>query len=80
MDDQRKKAFESAQDSVKQLLTLATSVLALTIAFLKDVVGNTLSAKLLLDSAWILYSLSILLGLIAFLAMVGSLETKAAGE
>ena len=40
MTEETKKAFEFAQDTTKQLITLATAIIALTITFAKDFVVN----------------------------------------
>jgi hypothetical protein len=67
-------AFDAAADVAKQLITLATGVLALTITFAKDVTANTAAHKWVLIVAWIVYLLSILGGVWTLLALTGSLE------
>ncbi|KQT20825.1 hypothetical protein ASG31_16700 [Chryseobacterium sp. Leaf404] len=39
VNEQEKKAFDFAADTVKQLITLATGIIALTITFSKDILG-----------------------------------------
>lgn len=68
------KAVDFAADVVKQLLTLSTGILALTITFATDIVGDRKTPTVLLGISWIAYILSILLGLWALLAMTGELE------
>src|SRR5690242_1048270 len=50
------KAFDFAQDVTKQLITLSTGVIALTITFLKDVATKAPSGALdFLHIAWVLF-------------------------
>ncbi len=75
MDDQIKKAFDFASDSTKQLITLSTAILALTITFHKDVLLNAGSGSpLILTWAWIVYLISICLGIATLLALTGTLD------
>jgi TRAP-type C4-dicarboxylate transport system permease small subunit len=69
-----KKAVDFAADVVKQLLALSTGILALTITFATDIVGNRETPTVLLGISWIAYILSILFGLWALFAMTGELE------
>lgn len=56
-------AFTYASEKTKQLITLATSILAITITFSKDVLGGVIAwAVLPLFVAWILYLVSIVAG------------------
>jgi hypothetical protein len=68
------KAVDFAADVVKQLLTLSTGILALTITFATDIVGDRETPTVLLGISWIAYILSILFGLWALFAMTGELE------
>jgi hypothetical protein len=74
MSDWKDKAFTFAQDTIKQLMTLATAVLTLTLTFHKEFLpaGSTV-AKGWLVAAWIAELLSIVAGVWALLAMTGSL-------
>jgi hypothetical protein len=79
MDDRLQKAFDFASDSTKQLITLSTGVLALTITFNKDIVGGDPGqASLILFIAWVLYLLSIVCGIWTLLALTGNLEPTGA--
>lgn len=70
-----KKAFEFASDSTKQLITLATGIVTITITFAKDILtGVPTSLKVLLGAAWLIYLLSILGGVATLLALTGTLE------
>jgi hypothetical protein len=68
------KAFEFAQEVTKQLLSLSTGVIALTVTFLTDVAGNATANRSLLLAAWILFLVSIAFGILALMAMAGSLS------
>ena len=76
--DREEKAFAFAQDAVKQVVTLSTGVIVLTVTFLKDVLPKGTDTTLL-EWSWGLYLLSIFFGLFALLAMTGTL-TKATGD
>lgn len=74
MDEQVKKSFDFASDLTKQLLTLSTGIIALTITFLKDVVGDApTSLKWCIALAWVFYFFSIAFGLWTMMALTGSL-------
>ncbi len=78
IEDQLRLAFEFASDLAKQLITLATGVLALSITFVKEI----LQRQSLLDNpgrlrtlgaAWIMMFLSIFFGIWTLSALTGSL-------
>jgi hypothetical protein len=69
------KSFDVAQEVVKQLIALATAVVTVTITFLTDVLGSAPSgAKILLGAAWLVYLLSILLGVATLMSISGTLS------
>lgn len=76
--DPQEKAFDFASDTTKQLLTLSTAILALTITFLKDVLGGSASTsdKVLLAISWALFLVSIGAGLVTMMALTAELEPK----
>ena len=85
MDERRKKAFDFAQETSKQLLTLATAVIGLTVTFGKDFIGNVSGfPRTLVVACWVLMLVSILCGLCTLMALTGTLEPQnpeqAAGE
>jgi hypothetical protein len=81
MDDRIQKAFDFASDSTKQLITLSTGVLALTITFNNDIVGGDPGqASLILFGAWFLYLVSIIFGIWTLLALTGNLEPTGTHE
>lgn len=79
MEPRSQKAFEFASNSVKQLITLSTGIVALTITFAKDILhGVSLGPRALLIGAWLVYLLSITFGVWTLLALTGSLEPEGA--
>lgn len=74
-DERKKKAFDFASDSAKQLITLAIAIITVTISFAKDVFKTESSlAKYCLAASWFIYLSSILFGIMALLALTGELE------
>ncbi|HEV7747721.1 MAG TPA: hypothetical protein VGO56_22165 [Pyrinomonadaceae bacterium] len=66
--------FTSATDLAKQLITLATGILALSITFIKDVVkSNGQVVTWPLKASWIAYLLSICFGMWNMMAITGSI-------
>jgi len=77
MDDQRQKAFDFAQETSKQLISLSTGIIALTITFGKDFVKGVHGfPRALAIVAWVLLLASIGFGLLTLMALTGSLEPK----
>jgi hypothetical protein len=77
VEDNIKKAFDFAQESTKQLITLAVGIIALSITFAKDfvrTVNPTARGWALL--AWAALLVSVFFGLWTLLALTGSLEPK----
>jgi hypothetical protein len=73
MDKNIEKAFDFAQDTTKQLITLATGVIALTITFLSDVIKTAPASSVTwLHSAWVLYLVSIVFGILTLLNSQGT--------
>jgi len=76
-DEQRQKAFDFCADAAKQLITLATGIVTITITFAKDFVTNVNeSAKPLAYWAWFIYLASIVFGMLTLLALTAELEPK----
>jgi hypothetical protein len=79
MDEQTKAAFASASDTSKQLITLATGLLALEITFAKDILtkldGTT---KCLINVSWVFLLFSVIMGVWTLLAITGSLSQTTA--
>lgn len=77
MDEKTKQAFEFARDTTKQLLTLATGIIALMITFAKDFVQSVdETARLFALLSWGAYLLSVFGGLWTLLALTGTLEAE----
>ncbi len=77
MNEQRKKAFDFAQETSKQLITLATAIIGLTVTFGKDFAGSVQGcARFLAIASWVLFLVSVLFGLLTLMALTGSLEPK----
>lgn len=78
IDDRIKAAFDFAQDSTKQLITLSSGIIALTITFQKDFIGESVNAeaKPYLLGSWLLLLLSVFFGLWTLLTLTGSLESR----
>jgi len=75
MNPKIEKSFDFAADLVKQLITLSTAVIAITITFAKDIIGVASSGNnFLLVSAWVSFFLTILFGVWALMALTGTLE------
>ena len=72
LTDAEKTAFEAARDSTKQLLSLATGVIALTITFSKDYIGSGVPGRWLALSSWGLFLLSAFFGLWTLNALTGN--------
>jgi hypothetical protein len=70
------KAFDFAQETAKQVLTLATAVLALTITFIKEIEnGKRLGHALVtMEAGWILFLISIVFGVMTLMTLSGNLE------
>ncbi len=75
MDDQRKLAFEFAKDTTKQLITLSTAIVGLSVTFAKDIFKSSSQVdETLLVSAWITYLVSICFGVLTLMALTGCLD------
>jgi hypothetical protein len=74
MTDRVKAAFTSAADLAKQLLTLGTAVLGVTLTFSKDLIDRIPEGeRYRLERAWFLLALSLLAGTWGLMALTGAL-------
>ncbi|MDQ3622268.1 MAG: hypothetical protein M3463_07245 [Verrucomicrobiota bacterium] len=81
MDDQRQKAFDFAQEVSKQLITLATAVIAVSLTFGADIATcATGNARSFLIWSWSLLLVSLVFGLWTLMALAGNLETASASS
>ena len=80
MTEEMKKAFDFAADLAKQLITLATAVIAVIITFF-DKSGSESSGSIPVTAlGWPLglYVVSVVFGIISMMALTGQLVTKGA--
>ena len=70
----QEKAFDFAQDLVKQIITLSSAIIALSITFLKDFVIEAPSgARNLIAVSWVFFLLAVLSGVWSLMALTGTL-------
>jgi hypothetical protein len=74
MDEPTKKAFDFASDVTKQLITVASAIVTLSVTFSKD---TPAAARGPAYDAWLSFLFSILLGFCALMCMTGELQPKA---
>lgn len=81
-DEKTKLSFEFARDTTKLLITLAVSIITLTITFSKDFIGEDLSdgIKLFVLFAWGAFFFSIVCGCWTLMALTGSLTDAEHGD
>jgi hypothetical protein len=74
LDDQAKQAFTAVSDWTKQILTLSTGIVTLTIAFADKIFGAlSTPEKAFLYSGWVIYAIAILAGVMVLGALAGAL-------
>lgn len=71
--------LKAAADTTKQIITLASGIVALTVTFAKEFkpANSELTVPYELKAAWVFYGLSLLLGVAVLLAITGSLANPA---
>ena len=74
MDESTKKAFDFASDVTKQLITVASAIVTISVTFSKDTPAAARSSAY---HAWLAFLGSILLGFCALMCMTGELQPKA---
>jgi hypothetical protein len=74
LSERTRTAFAFAQEEAKQLITLSTAVIALTITFLNDVTEAGPNGWLI--AAWFLYIVCIVAGVATLLTLSGNLEKR----
>ena len=81
LDDITTKAFDFAQDVTKQVLTLATGIIALTITFFKNFANHAPhTAEILMGWSWVAYLASVVFGLFTLMALTGTLQPVRPGN
>jgi hypothetical protein len=79
--DSREKAFDFAQELCKQLITLSTGLIALTITFWKDIVGTQpVAFPWLAYYSWYTLLGSVFFGIWMLMALTGVLEPTKSSE
>lgn len=73
MKDIKLKSFEFASDLTKQLITLSTILIGLSITFFESFSGS--SHKWLLIVSWVLLFLTIPLGIMSLMALTGNMAS-----
>jgi hypothetical protein len=69
------KAFDFAQDATKQLLALATGIIAVSITFFKDFATHAPGyARTLFAWSWVVYLVSVVAGVWTLGALTGTLQ------
>ncbi len=80
-DEPGSKAFDFAQDTTKQILTLASAIITVTVTFLLgDLKNVSSSAQTVIEIGWGVYVLSILFGVLTLLNLSGNLERPGDGK
>lgn len=75
MKENQKKAFDFAADTTKQLITIATAIITLTVTFSKDILGGADNApKTLLVWTWAVFICSIICGVVTLMTLTGTLQ------
>jgi hypothetical protein len=75
--DARIKAHEIIEEHLKQVITIASGTLALTVSFLKDIVGNSGGKSVwpgLLPFCWIALAISIMAAVVCIATLVNNLD------
>src|ERR1700679_3538279 len=81
MDERLKKAFDFSADLTKQLITLATGIITITITFSHDFVKDQNAApKGFAYTAWYCFLASIFFGIMTLSALTGNLDSKNKSE
>lgn len=79
IDDRTKLPFSAAQDAAKQVLTLTTGIVAITVTFAKDLAKDAAASDQgWLLAAWVLFAIAALAGVLTLLAITGTLANLSA--
>jgi hypothetical protein len=75
MEEAVKKAFDFAADLTKQLITLATAIIGLTVTLGKDVLQKTPpNSRPWAIASWTAFLFSIACGILTLMALTGTLD------
>jgi hypothetical protein len=73
--DNQAKAFDFALSTTKQVVSLSTGILALTVTFFKDIVSEAGDAAVYaLVLSWVLFLVSLIAGVVTMMSLAGYLE------
>ena len=74
MKENQKKSFDFAAETTKQLITISTAIITLTVAFSKDILDNVENPpRLLLGATWACFIISIIFGVMTLMTLTGTL-------
>jgi hypothetical protein len=77
MDERIKKAFDFSADLTKQLISLATGIIALTVTFKKDFFAHSANtSNALAYCTWYSLLASVAFGILTLSALTGNLDAK----
>lgn len=75
------KAFDFAQETTKQILTLSSAIVAVTVTFIASNLKTYPSAtRTWLELGWLFYLVSIALGVATLMSLSGNLERPGDGK
>ncbi len=75
MSEALQKAFDFAQATTTQVLTLSSAIVTITVTFLNGELKSYATAtRTWLEAGWLLYLLSVLGGVVTLMALSGNLE------
>ncbi len=77
IDQREAKAYDFASDLIKQLISLGTGVLTLTLAFYDAFLQTSSTPTTWMVASWIVFVLSIVAGILALMALTGGLAGSA---
>ncbi|RAJ89910.1 hypothetical protein LX87_05599 [Larkinella arboricola] len=74
-DSRLQKAFDFCSETSKQLINIAVGIIAFTITFAKDFIGEVgIEEKRIAFAAWILFFVSVLTGILTLSALASQLD------
>ena len=74
MDVQVAAAYALAKDLSVELITISLAVLGISVTLMKDFKSDARIGRILLITAWGLFAISAIVGVITLLALMGALE------
>lgn len=80
-DEAKKLTFSAARDGAKQILTLSTAILTITITFFKDFASGSCDVtRILMIIAWAFFLASIVSGVVLLFTLTGELNAAESGH